>query len=156
MTLPPDKSKRWQFGLKSLLCAIVYTSLVAAALGTGSAMCLTGLFSASLFTLVWAVLAACLGPPRSRRYWIGFSVFGWVYITILYLPRQVGMDEHLITETVARYLASALRDSRTDWGDYSISLFMRLAVRSAAILPVSLLGGMLVATLLPAEERQPG
>lgn len=81
--------RRFRFSVASLLGVILFISVALAALRASTDVwdgCLLGL---DLLILLTAVLLAVHRTDRKRAYWLGFAVFGWLYLIASMIP-QIG------------------------------------------------------------------
>src|SRR5689334_15447370 len=83
--------------IASLMGAIALIGVALAALRSPTQLWAGITLSASLAAVTLAVLAAVYRRGRSRAFWVGFSVCGWVYLTLHLGP----WFEHHIGPTLA-------------------------------------------------------
>jgi hypothetical protein len=83
---------RLRFGITSLMGFIGFVAVGLAALRTGSALCVSAIFTADITLLSAAVLGAMATRGRSRLSWAGLAVFGWVYLAIAFGPWPHNVD----------------------------------------------------------------
>jgi hypothetical protein len=77
---------RSRFSIASLLGVILFISVALAALRASTDAwdgCLLGL---AVMVLLTAILLAIHRRDRKRAYWLGFSLFGWVYLLVSLIP----------------------------------------------------------------------
>jgi hypothetical protein len=84
-----------------LLGIIFFVALGLTALRFGSPLSVTAMAWLILFWLSVALLGALYGRGRSRVYWTGFAIFGWIYMLLIH--------NSLISTTLASEMGSGLR-----------------------------------------------
>jgi len=64
-------------------------------------------FTAAVVVLVAAILNAAFGPGRSRPFWVGFAVAGWLYLVVTFgqSPDGTGPPPLIVTHAIARFQA---------------------------------------------------
>lgn len=76
----------FQFSIKGLLGMAVFVAIGCGALLRPSPWWTMFLASATVLWLLGAILAIVYGRGPSRAFWVGFAVFGWGYVALLYGP----------------------------------------------------------------------
>src|SRR5262249_54477144 len=93
-----------RFSIASLLGVILFISVALAALRASTDAwdgCLLGL---AVMVLLTATLLAVHRRDRKRAYWLGFSLFGWVYLLVSLIPP---LESRLPTTKGLAYLGAA-------------------------------------------------
>ena len=96
--------RRFRFSIASLLGAILFISVALAALRASTDLwdgCLLGLDLAVRLT---AILLVVHRTNPKRAYWLGFSLFGWVYLLLSLIPP---LESRLPTTRGLAYLGAA-------------------------------------------------
>jgi hypothetical protein len=95
---------RLRFSIASLLGVVLFIAVGLAALRASTDAwdsCILGLDLAVLLT---AILLAIHRRDRNRAYWLGFSLFGWVYLLVSLIPP---LESRLPTTRGLAYLRAA-------------------------------------------------
>ncbi len=95
--------RKLRFNIASLLILILVFGVSFAALRESSDLWESGLFTGTLGILLISVLLAIHRTAARRAYWVGFAVFGWIYVGLAVLP---SVESRLITTKVLAYLDS--------------------------------------------------
>ena len=77
---------RPHFSLGTLLLMVLSAGVAFAALKSPSELWASALFTTAVAVLLVAVLWAVHRRDRSRAYWLGFALFGWVYLILSLVP----------------------------------------------------------------------
>jgi hypothetical protein len=95
--------RRFRFSIAGLLGIVLFLAVALAALRASTAAwdaCLLGL---ALTVLPTAILRAVHRTDRKRAYWLGFGLFGWVYLIASLIPP---VESRLPTTKGLAYLAT--------------------------------------------------
>ncbi len=102
--LPPVIAmSRPHFSLGTLLLAVLFAGVAFAALKSPSETWASALFTLAVAVLLVATLGAVHRRERGRAYWLGFALFGWVYLILSVVP-----------ETAHRLATTGLLDALFD------------------------------------------
>jgi hypothetical protein len=77
---------RPRFTLAQLLAAVVFIGLGLAALRSASLFWASAVFSLTVALLSTAVLVVMARRGRARMTWLGFALFGWIYLGTTFGP----------------------------------------------------------------------
>jgi hypothetical protein len=99
--------KHIRFTIASLLVVILVLGVGFAALRESSDLWESGLFTLTLGILLISILAAIHRTEKRRAFWLGFAVFGWIYLALTFMP---SIESRLITTKVLAYLDSKVPD----------------------------------------------
>ncbi len=92
---------RWQFSLRTLLVVVVFIAVGCGALVAASETWLTIVYSATFAVLFIAVLGGLFRRGRTRAFWAGFAVIGWLYLVLVYgLWEENGRPRLATTQTL--------------------------------------------------------
>jgi hypothetical protein len=97
--------KRFRFNIASLLGIILVLGIGFAALKVASDLWESGVFTLTLGALPISVLLAYHRLGSRRAFWIGFALFGWVYMALALIP---SIEPRLITTKILAYLDSKM------------------------------------------------
>ena len=78
--------RRFRFSIASLLGVVLFISVALAALRDPTDAWDSGILGLILLSLLTAILLTVHRTDRQRAYWLGFSLFGWVYLVASLLP----------------------------------------------------------------------
>ena len=92
-----------RFNIASLLVTILIIGFGFAALRESNDLWDSGIFSLTLGVLLTSILLAVHRKESRRAFWIGFAMFGWVYLGLSLVP---SMESRLLTRKVLVYLGS--------------------------------------------------
>jgi hypothetical protein len=92
-----------RFNIASILAIILVLGVSFAALRESSEVWASGIFSATLGCLLISILLAVHRTEFRRAFWIGFAVFGGIYLGLSLVP---SIESKLITTKALDYLAS--------------------------------------------------
>jgi hypothetical protein len=95
--------KRIRFNIASLLGVIWVLGVGFAALRESSDLWESGIFSVTLGMLSISILLAVYRTEQTRAFWIGFAVFGWIYLALALMPST---ESGLITTRALTYVDS--------------------------------------------------
>lgn len=85
---PPVPAKRsgFQFSIKALLGLVAFVALGCAALLNASQWWASGMFALTIALLLAAILGSVFRRGRSRAFWLGFAICGWVHVLLVLGP----------------------------------------------------------------------
>lgn len=66
--------------IRAMLCVVAFVGLACVALVRANSIWSTVMFTAALAVISLGVLAAILRRGTKQAYWIGFALFGWLYL----------------------------------------------------------------------------
>ena len=95
--------KRIRFNIASLLVVILVLGVGFAALRESSDLWESGLFTVTLGILLISILLAVHRTESRRAFWLGFALFGWIYLGLSLVP---SIESRLITTKALHYLDS--------------------------------------------------
>jgi len=78
--------RAFQFTLTSLFGLTVLVALACTALVNATPLWASTWFSLTIFVLLLGTLSAILHQGSLRPFWIGFGLFGWVYLLLAFEP----------------------------------------------------------------------
>src|SRR5580698_7977679 len=93
-----------RYNIASMLGAISFVGVGFAALREANDQWDSALFSLTVGLLLIAVLLAVHRTEARRAFWIGFALFGWVYLSLSLISRT---ESSLITTQALAYLEKA-------------------------------------------------
>jgi hypothetical protein len=73
----------FQFSIRSLLVAVAFTAVAIGALLNANAWWEAAVWGAALFALACAVALTIYRRDEGRAFWVGFCIFGWMYLCLL-------------------------------------------------------------------------
>ncbi len=120
--------RRFRFHLGSLVTLVLVLGVGLAALRESNTIWDSGIFSAAAGVLLIAVLLATHRTEKKRAFWIGFALFGWVYMGLSLVP---SVESRLITSRGLACLPSKIPRSIAGglaYFDYDNDGLMDLAV----------------------------
>jgi hypothetical protein len=95
--------KRFRFRLGTLLLIVLLVGVGFAALRESNEIWDSSLFSITIGALLISILLAIHRPERRRAFWLGFALFGSVYLGLSLVP---SIESRLITTKVLAYIDS--------------------------------------------------
>jgi hypothetical protein len=95
--------RKLRFNIASLLVLILVLGVSFAALRESSDLWESGLFTGTVGILLISVLLAVHRTEARRAFWIGFALFGWIYVGLALAP---SVESRLITTKLLAYLDS--------------------------------------------------
>jgi hypothetical protein len=107
---------RWRvrFSLAALLTAVLAIGVACAALRYASELWASAAFSRALVLLLGAVLGALFRRSASRAFWVGFALFGWAYLLLVFGPWfNSSVKPRLVTTRLITYLHQKLPPAGT-------------------------------------------
>ena len=78
--------RRFRFNIASLLVIVFILGVGFAALREASALWESGLFTLTLGVLLTSILLAIHRTEKRRAFWMGFAIFGWIYLGLTLVP----------------------------------------------------------------------
>src|SRR4051794_30627867 len=78
--------RRFRFSIAGLLMVVFFVAVAVAALRASTDAWDSGVLGLALVTLTMAVLLAVHRTERRRAYWLGFALFGCVYLVASLVP----------------------------------------------------------------------
>jgi hypothetical protein len=101
---------RPRFTIRSLLLAVLFVGIAAAALRASTDAWDGGLFGMVFLILLTAVLLAFHRADHKRAYWSGFALFGWAYLVASLVPQ---VESRLPTTKGLAYIDSKIPGRET-------------------------------------------
>jgi hypothetical protein len=95
--------RRIRFTIASLLVVVLFAAVGFAALRESNEIWDNGLFTLTLIVLLASTLLGIHRSDARRAFWIGFALFGWIYLGLSLVP---SIESRLITTEVLAYLDS--------------------------------------------------
>jgi hypothetical protein len=95
--------RKLRFNIASLVVIILVLGVSFAALRESSDVWESGIFTVTLGTLLISILLAVHRAESKRAFWLGFTLFGCVYIGLTFMP---SIESRLITAKALAYLDS--------------------------------------------------
>jgi FG-GAP-like repeat len=95
--------RRFRFNIASVLGVILVLGVGFAALRESSDLWEHGIFTLTLAALLISILLVIHRPEKKRAFWIGFALFGWIYLGLSRVP---SIESRLITTKALAYLDS--------------------------------------------------
>src|SRR5438552_827548 len=77
---------RFRFSIAGLLLVTLFVAVAVAALRAADDAWDHGVFALTLLVLLTAILLTIHRSGRKRAYWLGFALFGWVYLVASLIP----------------------------------------------------------------------
>jgi hypothetical protein len=115
-----ETMKRIRFNIASLLIVIFLLGVGFAALRESSDLWDSGVFTLTLGVLLISILLGVDRTEARRAFWIGFALFGWIYLGISLAP---SIQSRLMTTKALAYLDSKVPRSSpaglTDFDPYA-------------------------------------
>ena len=97
--------RRFRFTIASLLVVVLFVAVGFADLRESSDLWESGVFTLTLAALLISILLAVHRTESRRAFWIGFTLFGWIYLGLSLVP---SIESRLITTKAFAYLDSKL------------------------------------------------
>jgi hypothetical protein len=94
---------RFRFSIASLLGLVVFIAIAVAALRAAAGGWDSALFSTVVAMLLISVLLAVHRRDQRRAFWVGFALFGWVYLAASMVTQ---IEARLVTTKALSYLDS--------------------------------------------------
>ncbi len=95
--------KHIRFSIANLLVVVLFVAIGFAALRESSDLWESGVFTLALTALLISILLAVHRTEFRRAFWIGFALFGWIYLGLSLVP---SIESRLITTKALAYLDS--------------------------------------------------
>ena len=92
-----------RFNIASLLIVVLFVAVGFAALRESNDLWDSGLFTLTLTVLLVSMLLAIHRTEARRAFWIGFALFGWIYLGLSLVP---SIESRLLTTKAIAYLDS--------------------------------------------------
>jgi hypothetical protein len=93
--------RRFRFNIASLLVVVLLVAVGFAALRESNEVWDSGVFTLTLSVLLVSILFAIHRAESRRAFWIGFALFGWIYLGFSLVP---SVESRLITTKALTYL----------------------------------------------------
>ncbi len=93
--------RRFRFNIASLLVVVLILGVAFAALRESSDHWDCGVFTLTLCVLLVSILLAVQRCEARRAFWLGFVLFGWIYLGLSLVP---SIESRLITTKALAYL----------------------------------------------------
>ncbi|MGZ3413087.1 MAG: hypothetical protein ACXWNX_04645 [Isosphaeraceae bacterium] len=78
--------KHIRFSIASLLLVVLFVAVGFAALRESNETWNSGVFTLTLAALLISILLAIHRTESRRAFWIGFALFGWIYLGLSLVP----------------------------------------------------------------------
>ena len=95
--------RRIRFTIASLLVVVLFIGVGFAALRESNDLWDSGVFTLTLGVLLISILLAVHRTESRRAFWLGFALFGWIYLGLSLVP---SIESRLITTKALAYLDS--------------------------------------------------
>jgi hypothetical protein len=95
--------KHIRFSIASLLLVVLFVAVGFAALRESNETWNSGVFTLTLAALLISILLAIHRTESRRAFWIGFALFGWIYLGLSLVP---SIEYRLLTTKGLAYLDS--------------------------------------------------
>jgi hypothetical protein len=92
-----------RFNIASLLGVILVFGIGFAALRESSDLWESGVLTLMIGVLLISILLAVHRTESKRAFWLGFALFGWMYVALTFMP---SVESRLITTRALHYLDS--------------------------------------------------
>jgi hypothetical protein len=122
--------KRIRFSIASLLVLVLFCAVAFAALRGADEAWDVGMFNVTVGVLLLSVLLSVHRSGRRRAYWLGFAIFGGVYLGASLVP---SIEAHLATTKALAYLDSKMTRPRTDEAALWLGVRASWKVRAVAV-----------------------
>jgi hypothetical protein len=97
--------RRFRFHLGTLVILVLLLGVSFAALRESNANWESSIFSLTLAVLLISILLAIHRTEKRRAFWLGFALFGWIYLVLILMP---SIESRLITTKALAYLDSKM------------------------------------------------
>jgi hypothetical protein len=97
--------KSFRFHLGTLVILVLLIGVGIAALRESNEIWDSGIFSVTFGVLLVSILLAIHRTERRRAFWLGFALFGWIYLVLTLMP---SIEPRLITTTALTFLDSSM------------------------------------------------
>ncbi len=111
--------QRFRFNISSLLLVVLFVGVGFAALRESSDQWESGIFTLAIVALLISILFAVHRTESRQAFWLGFAVFGWIYLALSLVP---SIESRLITTKALacldyKILSSPVLLTGKVWGD---------------------------------------
>jgi hypothetical protein len=96
---------RYRFHIGSILTVVLFVAIGVAALREASDLWESGVFSLTVATLLFSILLAMHRTQEKRAFWLGFALFGCVYLALTSIP---SFGSRLLTTRALTFLDSKI------------------------------------------------
>ncbi len=86
--------RRIRFNIANLVAVILILGVGCAALREATDLWVSSIFSLTLGVLLLSILLAVHRREKRRAFWLGFALFGWIYLALTLMPST---ESRLIT-----------------------------------------------------------
>jgi hypothetical protein len=104
---PPRPRRYWfQFSIAALFGVTVFVALACTALLNASEWWGSATCTLTLVVLLVAVLLSVFRRGPSRAFWVGFAIFGWAYVLLIFWPAPDPLStcqRHLLTTKLSNW-----------------------------------------------------
>ncbi|MBI3463731.1 MAG: hypothetical protein HY000_11845 [Planctomycetes bacterium] len=127
--------KLFRFSLRGLLVAVAFIAFACAAVRFATDFWADAMFTLMMTVLLAAVLGIVFRRGEQRAHWIGFCVFGWGYLALVFGPWfQVIIVPRLLTSHCLLYLHPKLQQwLGPGWCDSSHAIIYPVAFTSEGL-----------------------
>ena len=89
--------RRLRLSIAQLMLLVLFIGLAIGALRSPSRLMANAMWTATAGLLGWSVVAAILRRDHRRAFWVGFAVFGWLHLIVIFeLYRANSADRNLL------------------------------------------------------------
>jgi hypothetical protein len=142
--------KRLRFTIAGLLVMVVFVAVGIAALREATDLWDSGVFGVTLVLLLGSVLLSVHRTAERRAYWLGFALFGSVYLALSLVPPVAA---RLPTTKALAYLDSKVSDRVKSWV-FSVIPAVSGPNNGQAVQTLAYVGGGSTVTTIEAETLQ--
>jgi hypothetical protein len=103
--------RRFRLHLGTLMIILLFLGVGFAALRESNEIWDRSIFSIMLGVLLISILLAIHRTERRRAFWLGFAVFGWIYLALTLIP---SIESRLMTTEALAYLDSKVPGRQLD------------------------------------------
>jgi hypothetical protein len=110
--------RRLRFHIGTLVILVLFLGVGFAALRESNEIWDSSIFSSTLVMLSISILVAVHRTEKRRAFWLGFTLFGWIYLGLSLIP---SIESRLITTKALHFLDSKVPRSipqRLTYFDY--------------------------------------
>jgi hypothetical protein len=97
--------RKFRFNIASLLTTVFMIGVGLAALRESSDLWESGIFTVTVGMLMISILLAIHRTESRRAFWIGFALFGWIYLGLSIVP---SIESRLLTTKALAFLDSKM------------------------------------------------
>jgi hypothetical protein len=97
--------RRFRYHIGTLVIIVLLLGIAFAALRESTDMWDNGVFTLTAVTLMTSVLLAIHQTEKRRAFWLGFALFGWVYLGLSLVP---SIETRLLSTKALKYVDSKL------------------------------------------------